>query len=108
MELEYWLNRRSYLTNEYHNARQLLVLQNKLQLKYNTSLLKADIVNKIKLAYKASQKFKLMAEILSLKYRTQLAMAKEEAGELSGAVFLRNNNHIEAQRRLFRNTRHME
>ena len=35
-------------------------------------------------------------------------MVKEEAGELKAATFLRNMNHVEAQRRLFRNIRHME
>ena len=44
-----------------------------------------------------------MVESLSLEYRTQLAMAKEETGEINTAVFLSNTNHIEAQRRLFRN-----
>ena len=35
-------------------------------------------------------------------------MAKEEAGEIKVAVFLNNVNHIEAQKRSFRNIRHME
>ena len=50
----------------------------------------------------------LYAESLSLEYRTQLALAKEEAGEVKAATYIRNLNHIEAQRRLFRNIRHME
>ena len=49
-----------------------------------------------------------MAESLSLEYRTQLAMDKEEAGEIKAAVFLRNMNSIEAQRRLFHNIRATE
>ena len=49
-----------------------------------------------------------MADSLSLEYRTQLALAKEEAGEIKAASFLRNMNHVEAQRRLHRNIRHME
>ena len=49
-----------------------------------------------------------LAESLSLEYRTQLALAKEETGELKAATFLRNMNHVEAQRRVFRNIRHME
>ena len=49
-----------------------------------------------------------MAESLSLQYRSQLAMSKEEVGELNDAVFLRNFNHIEVQRRLFQNIRHTE
>ena len=35
-------------------------------------------------------------------------MDKEEAGEMKASVFLNNVNHIEAQRRLFRNIRNME
>ena len=38
-----------------------------------------------------------LAESLSLEYRTQLALAKEEAGEVKAATFLRKMNHIEAQ-----------
>ena len=49
-----------------------------------------------------------LADSLSLEYRTQLALAKEETGELKAATFLRNMNHEEAQRRIFRNIRHME
>ena len=37
-----------------------------------------------------------------------MALAKEEAGEIKAASYLRNMNHVEAQRRLFRNIRHME
>ena len=35
-------------------------------------------------------------------------MAKEETGEINAVVILRNEKHIEAQRRLFRNIRYME
>ena len=66
IELEYWLNRRSYLNKKHHNVRQLLVLQNKLQLKHNPNLLKADLINKIKLAYEVRQEYTLVAESLSL------------------------------------------
>ena len=37
-----------------------------------------------------------------------MALAKEEAGEIKAASYLRNMNHIEAQSRLFRNIIHME
>ena len=49
-----------------------------------------------------------MAESLSLEYRTRLALAKEEAGEIEAATFIRNMNTLEAQRKLYRNIRHME
>ena len=48
-----------------------------------------------------------MVESLSFEYRNQLAMAKEEGVKIKAAVFLRNMNFIEAQRRLFRNIRTM-
>ena len=49
-----------------------------------------------------------MAENLRLEYHTQLAMAKEEDGELKATVFLQNSSNIKAQRRLFRNIRRLE
>ena len=108
LELEYWLKRRSHFKKKHHNVRQLLVLQNKLQIQYNPDLSLAEIEAHIKVAHKSRKKCKDLAESLSLEYRTQLALAKEEAGELKAAVYLRNVNHREAQRRLFRNIRHME
>ena len=63
--------------NEHHNVRKLFVLQ-KLYLTYNLNLLVVDIVNNIKLAYTSRQTCKLMAESLSLEYRTKLVMVKEE------------------------------
>ena len=70
MEREYLLNCRSYLKNEHYNDRKLLVLQKKLQLKYNTKLLKTDITKNITLIYKSRHKCKRMAEILNIEYRT--------------------------------------
>ena len=49
-----------------------------------------------------------MANELSLEYRLKLAMVKEEAGELKSAVFLRNQNRIEEQKRVARNIRRTE
>ena len=49
-----------------------------------------------------------MAESLSLEYIHKLAMAKEEAGELNAAVYLRNRNRIESQRRIVRYVKRME
>ena len=45
---------------------------------------------------------------MSLEYRTQLVVAKEEAGETKAASYLCSLNHIESQRRIFRNIRFME
>ena len=50
----------------------------------------------------------MIAESSSFEYMAQLAIAKEEAGEIKIAVFLSNVNHIEAQRRWFKNIQHKE
>ena len=49
-----------------------------------------------------------MAESLSLEYRQQLAAAKEAAGEITAATYIRNLNRVEQQRRVFQNIRRME
>ena len=108
LTLEYWLHRKSYLLSTHSNVRYIIRLQNKLRLPYDPSLTLGDINNQIKAAQKQRRQCMLYAESLSLEYRTQLALAKEEAGEVEAATYIRNLNHIEAQRRLFRNIRHME
>ena len=108
INLESWLKRRSHFKKKHRNVRQLIVLKKKLKLVYDPTLTLSDIEEQIKLAHNSRKKCKQMAESLSLDYRTQLALAKEEVGELDAAVYLRNVNHLEAQRRLFRNIRHME
>lgn len=49
-----------------------------------------------------------IAESLSYEYRAELALAKEEAGEMKVVTFLHIANKIESQRRIYRNIRHME
>ena len=49
-----------------------------------------------------------MANNLSLEYRMKLALVKVETGEIKAAVFLRNQNRIEEQRRVARSIRRME
>ena len=56
---------------------------------------------KVKEAFAKRKHCKKLAEDLSLEYRTQLAKAKEAAGEMSLASAIRNMNRIEGQRRLF-------
>ena len=63
---------------------------------------------KIRMVYAERKKVIKMAESLSLEYRTKLALAKEEAGQIKAAMYLRNLNRIEGQRKLFRNIRVME
>ena len=106
--LEYWLMRKSYFHKEHYNVRQLIVLQNKLKITYDPTLSYNDIVQKVVKASKDRKKSKLLAESLSREYRTQLAIAKEEAGEMTAATYLKTRNRIEAQRRLYRNIRYME
>ena len=96
--LEYWLNRRSHYKKEQRNVRQLIVIQNKLNIVYNADLSLADIENKIISSHKERKKFKLLAESLSYEYRTQLALAKEKVGEMKASTLLRIANNIEAQR----------
>ena len=67
-----------------------------------------EINKEITEAHCQRKKCKELAESLSYEYRTQLALAKEKAGETTAANFLRNMNSVEATRRLFRNIRRME
>ena len=108
LELLYWLHRRTYILKCHQNVRQLIVMQHKLHIEYDPNLTLSDINNNIIHAHKKRKRCKKLAESLSLEYRTQLAIAKEEAGETKAASYIRNLNHIEAQRRLFRNIRFME
>ena len=52
LALEYWLNRKSHFLGKHRNVRQLIVLQNKLHLTYDSALSLQDIEKKIVLAYK--------------------------------------------------------
>ena len=108
LTLEYWYKRRSYFLNQHRNVRQLIVLQNKLDLTFEPHLSLTEIEQRLVAAHKQRHICIKNDESLSIEYRSQLALAKEEAGEIKAATFLKNQNHIEAQRRLFRNIRHME
>ena len=106
--LQYWHLRKAYINSRNTNVRQLIVLQNKLKITYDCTLTKEQILEEIKFSNKQRIKIKKMAESLSLEFRTRLAMAKEEAGEVKAAVYLRNRNRIEGQRRVARNIKRME
>ena len=108
LQLLYWLQRRSYHLKKHRNVRQLIVLQNKLGITYNPHLSLLEIERQIVSAHKHRHDCIKNDESLSLEYRTQLALTKEAAGEVKAATFLKNQNFIESQRRLFRNIRHME
>ena len=81
--------------NELHgNVGQLIVLYNKLNIKYDTNLSENDVIANLKLAITKNKTVKRIAESLNIEYRAQIALAKEEAGGLKAAVFLRNMNTI--------------
>ena len=81
--------RKDYSLGMHTNVRQLQTQQNKLNITY-VALTELEIIMKLKAAYKQRKKLKTMANELSLEYRMKLALAKEEAGEIKAAVFLRN------------------
>jgi hypothetical protein len=107
-QVEYWVRREKYIKGECKNARYLINLQNQLGIQFDPTLSLQDIQSEIKQAKNNRTRCYKDAESLSIEFRTQLAMAKEEAGEVKAATALRNMNRIEEQRRLFRRIRHME
>ena len=72
-----------------------MTLQNKLGLEYESTLTKQEIINKLITAYAQRKKQNLMAEDLSIEYRTRLTIVKKEAGEMKSATCLHNPNRIE-------------
>ena len=106
--LTYWYMRKDHSLGLHTNVRQIITLQNKLSIVYNPNLTLVEIIQDLKGAHKQRKRVKKMANELSLEYRLKLAMVKEEAGELKAAVFLRNQNRIEEQRRVARNIRRTE
>ena len=85
MLLDYWIQRRIYKKGLHQNVRQLKVLQNKLKINFDNTLSLDDITLNIVNAACERRRAKKDAEALSLEYRTQLALAKEEAGEMKAA-----------------------
>ena len=66
--LDYWLQRRIHFRGLHTNVRQLLVLQNKLNLNFDDSLNLESINTQIKSAAKERKLAKKGAESLSLEY----------------------------------------
>ena len=83
-------------------------MQNKLGIKYDANLQLATLKKNISTCYKRRTKIKAMAESTSLEHRHQLAAAKEAAGEIKAATYIRSLNRVEKQRKLFQNIRQME
>ena len=106
--VEYWVRRKKHMKGEIDNTRYLIRLQNKLRIEYDPTLSIEDVETNIVKAYERRKACKAEAESLSPEYRTQLALAKEAAGNIKMAIHLRNMNRIEGVRRMFRNIRYME
>ena len=106
--VEYWERRRKHMKGEIGNTRYLIRLQDKLRIEYDPKLSMEEIETNIVKAYERRKLCKQEAESLSMEYRTELAMAKESAGNIKMAVHLRGMNRLEGIRRLFRNIRFME
>ena len=100
--------RRAYKLGLHSIVRQLIVLQNKLKIIYNPALSIQEINKKITDTFKQRKVIKQISESLSLEYGTRLALAKEEAGEVEAATYIRSLQQIERQRRLFQNIRLVE
>ena len=100
--------RSTYLLGMQRNVRQLIVLQNKLKIKYNEKLHILEVEKRIRDTYRKRTKLLKLVESLSLEYRTKLALAKEEAGECKAVSYICSLNRIETQRKLFQNIRVME
>ena len=75
---------------------------------YTATTSQHGIKTRIRECIRRRKNVKDIAESLSIEHRTQLALAREEAGLENAAVYLRGLNRIENQRRLFQNIRVME
>ena len=106
--VEYWVRRQKHMKGEIDNTRYLIRLQNKLKIEYDPNLSMEEVETNIVKAYERRKACKAEAESLSLEYRTELALAKEAAGNIKMAIHLRSMNRIEGIRRMFRNIRYME
>ena len=87
--LLYWEMRKDHYNGTHGNSKKLIVLQQKLNINYDFSLFEDDIIVQIHDYYARRTTVKIMVDMISLEYRAQLAMAKEEVGEMKVAVYLR-------------------
>ena len=98
LEIEYWRMGRSHFLGLHMNVRQLIILQNKLNIQYKNDLTLAEIESNVCYVYKKGKEIINMAISLSLEYHTNLAVAKEEAGKVKAATYLKSLNLIEQKR----------
>ena len=94
-ELDYWRMRLKHRLGMHRNVRKLISMKNKLGIKYNANLSLTTLKKNITTCYKRRIRIKAMADSLRLEYRHQLAAAKEEAGEIKAATYIRNLNRVE-------------
>ena len=106
-KIDYWLLRIKQLQGRRPNAQLLQRLGRRLCIQYTPLTLQGLNINLSK-AHKERSLFKLRATSASMEYRNQLAKAKEDAGDLSAANYLRQLNTTEATRKLFSNIRAVE
>ena len=66
--------RKYYSLGLYTNVRQLQTLQNRLSIDYDPDLTMEEIITERNVAYKQRKKIKVMADDVSLEYRTKLEM----------------------------------
>ena len=66
LELDYWRMRYKHKLKIHYNVRQLIVLQNKLKLKYEMNLTLTQVKINITACYKKRNDIKMMAESLSM------------------------------------------
>ena len=90
--------RKSRFKGNHTNIRQLITLQHKLDIQYDNTIPLENIETEIVESYALRKNVKGIFESLSLEYRTCLAFSKEEAGEISTAIFLLSMNTLEYER----------
>ena len=105
--IDYWKLPLRYLQGINPNARMLKRLGKKVKIKYRVLTTKM-IKKQINKAHDERRKFKQRASTASLEYRNELAKAKEDAGDLEAAQYLRQLNETEAIRKLFGTIRAVE
>ena len=77
LTFEFWCQREDYARGINNNVRDLIVLQNKLNITYDPELTLPQIKEKKLECYIQRRKCKHIAEQLSLEYRFRLAQARE-------------------------------
>ena len=91
--------RKIHTLGVHNNARQLMILQNKFNIEYDSIMNLTRIMREIRQTAEQRLKIKRMVISLHLEYCTRLALAKEETGEVKAATYIRSLCQIEAVRK---------